>query len=86
MNKLLGLDAGCVIRFSHPLDCFGNAVQSRVGADGQIGAVHIVVDRADDSNNRQLGMAIDEVATDPTVRDQASQEIQLDGQASAAME
>jgi glycerol-3-phosphate O-acyltransferase len=26
MRKLLGLDAGCVIRFSEPLDCFGNRV------------------------------------------------------------
>jgi glycerol-3-phosphate O-acyltransferase len=26
MTKLLGLDAGCVIRFSQPVDCFGNAV------------------------------------------------------------
>ncbi len=26
MRKLLGLDAGCVIRFSQPLDCFGNRV------------------------------------------------------------
>ena len=26
MRKLLGLDAGCVIRFGHPLDCFGNEV------------------------------------------------------------
>jgi len=26
MRKLLGLDAGCVIRFGAPLDCFGNAV------------------------------------------------------------
>ncbi len=26
MRKLLGLDAGCVIRFGQPLDCFGNAV------------------------------------------------------------
>lgn len=26
MNKLLGLDAACVIRFSRPLDCFGNFV------------------------------------------------------------
>ncbi len=25
-RKLLGLDAGCVVRFSHPLDCFGNTV------------------------------------------------------------
>jgi glycerol-3-phosphate O-acyltransferase len=25
-NKLLGLDAACVIRFSRPLDCFGNFV------------------------------------------------------------
>lgn len=25
-RKLLGLDAGCVIRFGAPLDCFGNAV------------------------------------------------------------
>ncbi|HTQ44355.1 MAG TPA: 1-acyl-sn-glycerol-3-phosphate acyltransferase [Polyangiaceae bacterium] len=26
IRKLLGLDAGCVVRFSRPLDCFGNAV------------------------------------------------------------
>jgi glycerol-3-phosphate O-acyltransferase len=26
LNKLLGLDAACVIRFSPPVDCFGNAV------------------------------------------------------------
>lgn len=26
MRKLLGLDAGCVIRFGRPLDCFGNVV------------------------------------------------------------
>jgi glycerol-3-phosphate O-acyltransferase len=26
MNKLLGLDGACVIRFSRPLDCFGNFV------------------------------------------------------------
>jgi glycerol-3-phosphate O-acyltransferase len=26
MQKLLGLDAGCVIRFSAPMDCFGNRV------------------------------------------------------------
>jgi len=26
MRKLLGLDAGCVVRFSRPLDCFGNTV------------------------------------------------------------
>jgi glycerol-3-phosphate O-acyltransferase len=26
MRKLLGLDAGCVVRFSEPLDCFGNRV------------------------------------------------------------
>ena len=26
MRKLLGLDAGCVVRFSQPLDCFGNQV------------------------------------------------------------
>ncbi len=26
MNKLMGLDAACVIRFSQPVDCFGNPV------------------------------------------------------------
>jgi glycerol-3-phosphate O-acyltransferase len=26
MRKLLGLDAGCVVRFSQPVDCFGNRV------------------------------------------------------------
>ncbi len=30
-QKLLGLDAGCVVRFGEPLDCFGN----RVDADGE---------------------------------------------------
>jgi glycerol-3-phosphate O-acyltransferase len=30
MRKLLGLDAGCVVRFCQPLDCFGN----RVDEDG----------------------------------------------------
>jgi glycerol-3-phosphate O-acyltransferase len=30
MRKLLGLDAGCVVRFAQPLDCFGN----RVDEDG----------------------------------------------------
>jgi glycerol-3-phosphate O-acyltransferase len=28
MQKLLGLDAGCVIRFSRPMDCFGNSVDA----------------------------------------------------------
>jgi glycerol-3-phosphate O-acyltransferase len=30
LGKTLGLDASCVVRFGHPLDCFGN----RVEADG----------------------------------------------------
>jgi glycerol-3-phosphate O-acyltransferase len=29
MQKLLGLDAGCVIRFSAPMDCFGNSVDAK---------------------------------------------------------
>jgi glycerol-3-phosphate O-acyltransferase len=29
MQKLLGLDAGCVIRFSGPMDCFGNSVDAQ---------------------------------------------------------
>jgi glycerol-3-phosphate O-acyltransferase len=28
MHKLLALDAGCVIRFSRPVDCFGNTVDA----------------------------------------------------------
>jgi glycerol-3-phosphate O-acyltransferase len=28
MQKLLGLDAACVIRFSRPMDCFGNTVDA----------------------------------------------------------
>src|SRR5579872_7106491 len=28
IRKLLGLDAGCVIRFCNPLDCFGNEVDT----------------------------------------------------------
>ena len=40
MRKLLGLDAGCVIRFSAPLDCFGNAVDEEgVSHDGRGHAV-----------------------------------------------
>ena len=29
MRKLLGLDAGCVVRFGQPLDCFGNRGRRR---------------------------------------------------------
>jgi glycerol-3-phosphate O-acyltransferase len=29
LQKLLGLDAGCVIRFSAPMDCFGNSVDAK---------------------------------------------------------
>jgi glycerol-3-phosphate O-acyltransferase len=29
IRKLLGLDAGCVIRFGQPLDCFGNEVDAQ---------------------------------------------------------
>jgi glycerol-3-phosphate O-acyltransferase len=35
MQKILGLDAGCVIRFGPPMDCFGNAVDAdAVSHDG----------------------------------------------------
>jgi len=40
MRKLLGLDAGCVVRFSQPLDCFGNRVdEDGVSYDGRGHAV-----------------------------------------------
>ena len=36
MRKLLGLDAGCVIRFGAPLDCFGNTVDEEgISRDGR---------------------------------------------------
>lgn len=39
-NKLLGLDGACVIRFSRPLDCFGNFVdEDGVSHDGRGRAV-----------------------------------------------
>lgn len=40
IRKLLGLDAGCVIRFGRPLDCFGNEVDvDAVSHDGRGHAV-----------------------------------------------
>ncbi len=40
MRKLLGLDAGCVVRFSQPLDCFGNTVDDEgISYDGRGHAV-----------------------------------------------
>ncbi|MGH7270190.1 MAG: 1-acyl-sn-glycerol-3-phosphate acyltransferase, partial [Polyangiaceae bacterium] len=40
MRKLLGLDAGCVVRFSQPLDCFGNQVDDEgISYDGRGHAV-----------------------------------------------
>jgi glycerol-3-phosphate O-acyltransferase len=51
MNKLLGLDAGCVVRFSQPVDCFGNAVdESGVSHDARgrpIDPASYVLDRSD---------------------------------------
>ena len=51
LNKLLGLDAGCVIRFSQPVDCFGNAVDvdgvSRDSRGRAIDPVSYVLDRED---------------------------------------
>src|SRR5580693_10096391 len=36
MRKLLGLDAGCVVRFGRPLDCIGNEVDDEgVSHDGR---------------------------------------------------
>ncbi|MGO8995370.1 MAG: 1-acyl-sn-glycerol-3-phosphate acyltransferase [Polyangiaceae bacterium] len=51
LNKLLGLDAGCVVRFSQPVDCFGNAVDedgvSRDTRGRAIDPVSYVLDRDD---------------------------------------
>jgi glycerol-3-phosphate O-acyltransferase len=51
MNKLLGLDAACVVRFSRPLDCFGNAVdeegRSRDPHGRAIDPVSYILDRDD---------------------------------------
>jgi glycerol-3-phosphate O-acyltransferase len=51
MNKLLGLDAACVVRFSQPVDCFGNAVDeegvSRDSRGRAIDAASYVLDRDD---------------------------------------
>ncbi len=40
------------------VDGLGDAVQGRVGADGHIGAEHIVVDRADQADDAQVGMGL----------------------------
>jgi glycerol-3-phosphate O-acyltransferase len=51
LNKLLGLDAACVVRFSQPVDCFGNAVdEDGVSHDARgraIDPVSYVLDRED---------------------------------------
>ena len=51
LNKLLGLDAACVVRFSQPLDCFGNPVDedgvSRDRRGRAIDPVSYVLDRED---------------------------------------
>jgi glycerol-3-phosphate O-acyltransferase len=51
LNKLLGLDAACVVRFSQPVDCFGNAVDedgiSRDPRGRAIDPASYVLDRED---------------------------------------
>ncbi len=51
MNKLLGLDAACVVRFSKPVDCFGNLVDedgvSRDPRGRAIDPASYVLDRED---------------------------------------
>jgi glycerol-3-phosphate O-acyltransferase len=51
LNKLLGLDAACVVRFSQPVDCFGNAVDEEgISHDAHgraIDPVSYVLDRDD---------------------------------------
>jgi glycerol-3-phosphate O-acyltransferase len=71
LNKLLGLDAGCVIRFSQPVDCFGNAVDedgvSHSAHGRAIDPVSYILDRSDKPTRdgardaqytRELGEAI----------------------------
>ncbi len=71
MNKLLGLDAACVIRFSEPLDCFGNVVddegRSHDARGRRVDPVSYVLDRddrpardaaRDGQYTRELGEAI----------------------------
>lgn len=59
-NKLLGLDGACVIRFSRPLDCFGNFVD-------EDGVSHDARGRAVDSESYVIGRD-GKLALDP-VRD-----------------
>jgi len=80
LRKLLGLDAGCVIRFGQPLDCFGNRVEedgTSVDSRGhQVDALsyltdadgHIGPDAARDAQyTRELGEAIVEAFHRDTV-------------------
>jgi glycerol-3-phosphate O-acyltransferase len=71
MRKLLGLDAGCIVRFSRPLDCFGNTVdEDGVSHDARghvVDPLTYLTDRAgrigpdaarDTQYTRELGEAI----------------------------
>lgn len=80
MNKLLALDGACVIRFSQPLDCFGNPVDDEGNSHDARGRIvdpislirdshgHIVRDPARDAEyTRELGEAIVEAFNRDTV-------------------
>jgi glycerol-3-phosphate O-acyltransferase len=78
MNKLLGLDAACVIRFSQPLDCFGNAVdeegRSHDARGRAIDAASYVMDRDDQpvrdgARDAQYTRELGEVICDAFKRD-----------------
>ena len=52
------------------VDRFGDAVQGRIGADGHIRAEHVIVDRADQPDDLQVGMVGGDFGADLTVLNQ----------------
>ena len=56
------------------VDGFGDAMQRRVRADGHVGAVHIVVDRADQPDDGEVAMLIRRVLGDCAGLDQFVQQ------------
>jgi glycerol-3-phosphate O-acyltransferase len=67
MRKILGLDAGCVIRFTRPMDCFGNAVDAE-------GTSHDAYGRRVDPTSYVLG-AGDRPGHDPAREAQFTREL-----------
>ena len=56
------------------IDGFGDAMESRVGADGHVGPEHVVVDRADQANQGEAPMGVGRGLTDLARVDQLAEQ------------